>query len=219
MNLPAEFYFYASLITLVILEGIALFVFRSYHQLSKENQKLNQQLTTALAEKSSNSGSTDSQAAEAVILHAREQAAQILQQAGALSEKARQDFETLILKVPQEQGEEFSRHLVRWQEGLNKAALEMSQSLKEGGEAGRQQIVTALEEAQRELTNKLAQSYTQAETEISAYKTQRIREFEQIITSLVSQVAAKVLTETLNEKDQRRLIDKALKQAKNDGLF
>ncbi len=113
------------------------------------------------------------------------------------SEKARQDAEAL---------------LVQYQSQLDEGRAEVQKMIEEGrsvGEKLKREIVDKAAEESKELVKK-------AQEEIEREKKKALMELQEQVAELSVQVASKMISETLQQKDHEKLIENALAQVKED---
>lgn len=102
-----------------------------------------------------------------------------------------------IHNIPKDINESFSKSLIDFQEDLK----------------------TELHNNQEKLTAATLENIKKSENEIEKHKAFRVRQIDESVVSLVSEIAKKVLARDITGLEHEKLVLKALEEAKKEGIF
>jgi F0F1-type ATP synthase membrane subunit b/b' len=226
MELPAPLLFFGTLAILTVLELIALYMIYSYFKLLKSydsTMRKQRDLEASVRLRSDELLKAAAAQAQTIIDQANTKAQTVVQQADFFNQVTQDKINDALEHVIQEELAVYQRLF----EGIREETLKQLQTMREGistqageqmGEASKA-FSLAMADAQKRAQGQLETAYQKAQEDVAAYKTQRVKQLNQLTTGFVQEAAKRFFKKALTREQQETLVMEAMDEASREKLF
>lgn len=226
MTNPSDIMLYGAILISIALGFLLLALFITYFQLLKKHTKLKEEKGKGTEESQRQAVLIVDQARKqstSILAESQQQAAELIKDAGTISQEAKQRMIEEMSKVAQGYAKNYQELLVEVKNEALGVVRNISQSIKGESakeiEAMKQALTGEIVKAQEITRKAITESLSKVETEVNAYKQARIKRVDVAIFDIIREASQKVIGKSLNTKEHEDLVIKSLEEAKKERVL